>query len=116
MPDTQMLLAIAAIVSAVIALITLVFSVCNNFLSTRRESNRRDWERFQALAQILHKGPEAGVWAQIAAVEELAGLKTRKVQVLLLAKEALTYWRERKDPSSSDLRLALQKLIDKLSD
>lgn len=114
MPDTQTLLPIAATVSAVVALIAFVFSVWNTFLSARRESNRRDWERLQALAQILHRGTEAGAWAQILAVKELAGLKTKNVQALLLAKEALTYW-ETKGVGSTGLLSELRKVIDKLS-
>src|ERR1700751_5562479 len=90
--DLQTLLSIAPAVSAVVALIAFLFSVWNTFLSARRESNRRDWERLQALAQILHQGPQAGVWAQTLAVQELGGLKTKKIQALLLAKEALTFW------------------------
>jgi hypothetical protein len=54
--DLQTLLSIAPTVSAIVALIAFLFSVWNTFLSVQRESNRRDWERLQALAQILHKG------------------------------------------------------------
>lgn len=115
MPDTQTLLPIAATVSAVVALITFVFSVWNTFLSARRESNRRDWERLQALAQILHRGTEAGAWAQELAVQELAGLKTKKVQALLLAKGALTYW-ETKGVGSNALLSELRNIIGKLSE
>jgi hypothetical protein len=107
------LLSIAATVSAVVALIAFVFSVWNTFLSARRESNRRDWERLQALAQILHTGT-TGAWAQRLAVQELGSLKTKKVQALLLAREALTYCETTRQasPVLSDLR----KLIDELSD
>jgi hypothetical protein len=114
MPDTQTLLSIAPAVSAVVALFAFIFSVWNTFRERRRESNRRDWERLQALAQILHRGPEAGAWAQKLAARELSGLKTKKVEALLLAKEALTYW-ETKGIVSPDLQSELRKVIDRLS-
>jgi hypothetical protein len=114
MPDTPTLLPIAATVSAGVALIAFVFSVWNTFLSARRESNRRDWERLQALAQILHQGAEAGAWAQILAARELGDLKTKRVQVLLLARQALTYW-ETTGTGSSALLSELRQVIDKLS-
>jgi hypothetical protein len=50
----------------------------------------RNWERLQALAQVLHKGPDAGLWAQKLAVRELASLKT--YEALQLAQEVLTHW------------------------
>ena len=108
------LLSVAPALSAVIALFAFVFSVWNTSLNAKRESNRRDWERLQALAQILHKGVEVGAWAQMLSVQELGGLKTKKVQALLLAKEALTYW-ETKGAASSALLSELRKVIDKLS-
>jgi hypothetical protein len=83
--DLQTLLSIAPTVSAIVALIAFLFSVWNTFLSVQRESNRRDWERLQALAQILHKGTEASAWPRFLAVRELGDLKTKRVQALLLA-------------------------------
>lgn len=88
---TATLLLIAPTVSAVVAVCAFMFAVWNTFLSGRREASRRDWERLQALAQIMHRGSEVGEWAQTLAVQELAGLKTKRVQALLLAKGALTY-------------------------
>ena len=109
-----MLLSIAPTISAIVALFAFIFSVCNNFLSRRRESSRRDWERLQALSQVLHRGNEAGLWAQMLAIQELEGLTTKRVQALLLAKEALTYW-ETKGNGSPALSSELRKVIDKLS-
>ena len=80
----------------------------------RRESNRRDWERLQALAQVLHRGTEAGEWAQLLAVQELVNLKRRRIEALLLANNALTYW-ETKNMASPALRSELPKTIEKLS-
>jgi hypothetical protein len=63
--DLQTLISIAPAVSAGVALIAFLFSVGYTFRSRRRESNRRDWERLQDLAQILYQGNQAGLWAQI---------------------------------------------------
>ena len=114
MPDIQKLLSIAPSVSAVVALFTFIFYVWNTVREQRRESDRRDWERLQTLAQIMHKGPEAGAWAQTLAVRELAALKTKKFDTLLLAKEALTYC-EMTNAASPALLAELRKVIDKLS-
>jgi hypothetical protein len=111
MPDTQTLLSIAPAVSAIIALFAFIFAVWNTL---RRESNRRDWERLQALAQILHQGPDAGIWAQKLAARELAGLKTKKSEALLLAQEALIYW-EANGPSHPELQSELRESIYRLS-
>jgi hypothetical protein len=107
---------IATAVSAVVALFTFLFAVWNTFQSARRESNRRDWERLQALAQVLHQGPQAGEWAQKLAIRELADLKTKKVQALLLAEGALTYWESRQAEVPSGLLAELRKVIDELSE
>jgi hypothetical protein len=115
MLNTQTLLSIAPAVSAVVALFAFIFSVWTSFRERRRESGRRDWERLQALAQILHKGPEAGPWAQKLAARELSGLKTKKVEALLLANEALTYWDTTKDAASPELQAELRQVVDKLS-
>jgi len=115
MPDIQTLILYAPTVSAVVALLAFIFSVWNTFRDRRRESNRRDWERLQALAQILHQGPAAGLWAQKLAAHELATLKTKRDEALLLANEAHTYWETIKDPISLALLPELRETIYRLS-
>ena len=111
---TETLLLVAPTISAVVALFAFLFSVGNTSLSRRNESNRRDWERLQALAQILYKGGEVGTWAQRLAVRELAGLKTRKTEALLLVTEALSYW-EMKPETQPALISELRRVKDNLS-
>ena len=114
MTDNTAFLSVAPAVSAGVALITFLFSVGTAFLNERRESNRRDWERLQEVAQILHRGGQTGLWAQKLAAQELAGLKTKRSQALLLAREALTYW-ETKGDADNGLLSELRTVINELS-
>ena len=104
----------APAVSAAIALVAFLFSVSDGFWSRRRESNRRDWERLQALAQVLHQGVGAGLWAQKLAIQELGQLKTKQTQALLLSKEVMSWWNKESsvDPT---IKADLQTLITELS-
>ena len=104
-------IAYAPAVSAVVATCAFVFAAWLGLWNARRESSRRDWERLQAIAQVMHDGQRKGLWAQRLAVQELRQLKTRRVEVLLLAQEALSAWAEKGDPLHLDLCAELRALI-----
>jgi hypothetical protein len=109
----KQILSVAPILSTVVALAAFLFAVWDGFVNRRRESNRRDWERLQALAQVLHQGPQVGLWAQKLAVQELERLTTKRQQVLLLSKEVLDFWG--KNPSFDEsLKAELQRLFNSL--
>ena len=111
----QVSLLLAPSASAVVALLAFLFSVWNGAKDKRDEGSRRDWERLQQLAQILHNGTSAGVWAQKLAVEELSQLTSKKTQALLLANEALEFWQNTGSPGSQILEDKLHEVILKLS-
>ena len=103
----------SAAAAALIALIAFVFSVWSTHQSAVRESNRRDWERLQALAQVLYGGATYGEWAQRLAIQELYALSTRRHEVLELAKDALIFW-DGKQGVSPAVLLELRSLVANL--
>lgn len=105
---------LAPVASAITATIAFVWQVTNSVITRNRESNRRDWERLQILAQILHQGPEKGLWAQRIAIKELAQLKTKKQQALLLSRDVLDFWNKSDNIISPELKSELQRVHDKL--
>jgi hypothetical protein len=107
-------LAAAPALSAVIALVTFVVGTVIALTNAKRESDRRDWERLQALTQVLHSGHSTGLWAQKLAIQELAKLKTKKIQALILLRDALAFW-EAAGTASHDLLNELRTAIAKLS-
>lgn len=103
---------LAPVISAAVATVAFVFQASYSVYSRKREAERRDWERLQALAQVLFNGAKYGLWAQKLAVQELAQLKTKREQVLLLCKETLDFWKM--NPGHQDLSIELQRLFDRL--
>ena len=111
----QAILLLAPPASVVIALIAFLFLVWNGWRNKREEGSRRDWERLQQLAQIMHNGTDTGVWAQKLAVRELSQLTSKRREALLLAREALDYWQRSGNTGSLVLEEELREVIRKLS-
>ena len=111
--QTTLLLAPSA--SAVVALVAFLFSVWNGWRITRREGSRRDWERLQQLAQVLHDGVGKGEWAQKLAVRELSQLRSKRAQAVLLATDALSRWDNPETAASPAMLAELREVIRKLS-
>ena len=105
----------APAISAVVATCAFLFTAWLGLRNARRESIRRDWERLQAIAQVMHDGVRNGLWAQKLAVQELTELSTRKTEALLLARQALTLWEVNNDPIHLDMCAELRTLILRLS-
>ncbi|MER8375116.1 hypothetical protein [Mesorhizobium sp. M1406] len=58
-----------------------------------REQQQREWARFGEILGILNnKNYEHGMWAQLAAINELRSLRTKRPLVLRIAREARTFW------------------------
>lgn len=104
----------ATAISAVVGLLAFCVAAYNRVVDGKKESERRDWERLQALAQVLHDGEGAGEWAQKLAIQELLSLRTKRVHALRLCREALDFWEGKGTRSSvlAELRIAVVKLSD----
>ena len=107
---------LAAIVAAAVPL--LVWAVSGAFsVYTRLGENRRaDWLRINELIQILYRGGDHGLWAQMLAVTELRsfGAQRRTLKPILAA--AAIFFRNVVTDSSKSLADHIEQTFDVSSD
>ena len=103
---------LSAILAAAVPL--LIWATSGAFsVHTKLGANRRaDWLRINELIQILYKGVDYGLWAQMLAATELASFKKQRAALIPIMKSAVIYFSEYPTETSTQLSQHIVKTFD----